>query len=59
MRQLRYEDALDQVTEAIIKTYSESDLQQLAYDTVYSQLEKNHSMLVEKAEELGISIYDY
>ena len=59
MRQLRYEDALDQVTEAIIKTYSESDLQQLAYDTVYSQLEKNHSMLVEKAEELDISIYDY
>jgi len=59
MRQLSYEDALDQVTEAIIKTYSESDLQQLAYDAVYSQLEKNHSMLVEKAEELDISIYDY
>ena len=59
MRQLSYEDALDQVTEAIIKTYSESDLQKLAYDTVYSQLEKNHSMLVEKAEELDISIYDY
>jgi hypothetical protein len=58
MDPMSYEDAIDFLANKAMESYTVDEMKQLAYDTIYDQLEKDYYLLVKEAAKNNIVIID-